>query len=148
VIDRLRRTTLHRWTGTDADLRREQRVMLLMRLVERFLYDLGLLIAGRSVDQEDYVAAAVRARLHDALRPLQDSGCVIRPEFGEYAQVRIEGDLLDTSMPVLAAVDFEDRSSRLAADGVPLPRRRRQVRLLLEFDPDITTVLHHHVELA
>lgn len=134
--------------GGTADLLRQERVALLLQLVERFVHDLGLLIAGRPTDLDAYVAAPVRDRIEDALRPLEGGRRCVHPEFGEYAQVRIDGDLLDTAAPVRSVVEFDDRSSRLDEDGATLARRRRRVRLLLVFDPGITTIVDHRVEVG
>ena len=46
----------------------------MLALVERFVYDLGLLIAGEPVDLTDYVDAASAARLHEAVRPALEPG--------------------------------------------------------------------------
>lgn len=147
-VRRLRSVLLDRRSVVDEDVRREERVARVLRLAERFVYDLGLLIAGRVPDMHDYVATTAAGRLHDALRPLDGAAAVICPEFSEYAQVRIEGDLLDTAAPVRSVVEFEDRSTRVDEDGGPVARTRRRVRLLLLFDPAITMVIDHRIDIA
>lgn len=127
---------------------RERRVALALGLIERFVYDLGLLIGGHRVDLDDYVAPATVSRLQDALHPLQSAGSVVRVEFGEYAQVRIEGDVLDRNSPVRSVVEFEDRSARIDEDGRPVVRARRRIRLSLVLDPQLARVLDHRVEYA
>jgi hypothetical protein len=136
------------WGGGDADSQREQRVALVLGLVDRFVYDLGLLLGDRPCDLGDYVAPSSAARLRDALLPLQGGGAPLRPEFGDFAQVRIEGNLLDPTAPVHSIVEFDDHSTRVGEDGGAVARRRRRVRLRLLFDPAITTVLDHRVDIA
>ncbi len=132
----------------DLDNRRAQRVAQVLELVERFMYDLGLLIAGEPVDLDSYVEARSVERLHDAVRPAQIAGARTRPDFGAYAQVRIEGDLLDASLPVSAVVEFDDRSTRLDEDGFAAGSRRRRVRVQLLLDDTVSRVIHHRFELV
>jgi len=134
--------------GGENDARRSSRVTEVLQLVERFVYDLGLLIAGRAVDLDAYVDAAVATRLHAALAPARTSGAVIHPDFGEYAQVVIEGNLLDLSQPVQAIVEFDDRSTWSDREGGVVRRSRRRVRLRLTLDPAVTTVLDHRIEMG
>jgi hypothetical protein len=132
----------------DLDTRRGQRVTRVLELVERFVYDLGLLISGEQVDLGAYVDATVAERLRAAVRPALEAGAVTRPDFGEYAQVRIEGDVLDLSLPVTTVVEFDDRSTRLhEGDAAPLQVRRR-VRLQLLLDASLCRVLDHRVEVV
>jgi hypothetical protein len=131
----------------DADARRGRRVGEVMRLVERFVYDLGLLIGGHVGDLDDYVEPGVRARLRSVLQPALIGG-VTRPDFGEYAQVRIEGDLLDVSESVRAVVEFDDRSTRADGHSGVMTRSRRRVRLELLLDPAVARVLDYRIEIA
>ncbi|MDQ6848169.1 MAG: hypothetical protein M3019_11420 [Candidatus Dormibacteraeota bacterium] len=117
-----------------------------LELVERFVYDLGRLIAGEQVDLDGYVDANSARRLSDAVRPALVAGTATRPDFGEYAEVRIEGDLLNQSVPVRTDVEFDDRS-KLLGGSAPLHARRR-VRLQLLLDPGISRVLDHRIERA
>jgi hypothetical protein len=73
---------------------------------------------------------------------------VTRPAFGEYAPVRIEGDLLDPATPVRAIVEFEDRSSRVDGQGRALAGPRRRVRVLLLPDAALTRVVDYRIEVA
>jgi hypothetical protein len=132
----------------DADARRTKRVGDVLRLVERFVYDLGMLIAGNTADLEPYVEATMAARLRTTLQRVQRSGRVMRPDFGDYAEVRISGDVLDIARPVEAVVEFDDRSTWSASPDEAAIRARRRVRLELVFDAAITTVLDHRVELV
>jgi hypothetical protein len=137
-----------RRAGGEEDARRSRRVAEVLQLVEQFVYDLGLLIAGRAVDLDGYVEAAVATRLRAALAPARTSRGVMHPDFGEYAQVRIEGNLLDLSRAVRAVVEFDDRSTWSDRDGGVVRRSRRRVRLCLTLDPAVTTVLDHLVEIV
>lgn len=145
---RLRRAARWRSAREDADALRERRVALALELIERFVYDLGLLIGGHRVELDDYVAPATVSRLHDALQPLQSAGSIVRVEFGEYAQVRIEGDLLDSGATVRAVVEFDDRSVRVDVQGRTVSRIRRRVRILVLFDAAVTRVVDHRLEIA
>jgi hypothetical protein len=118
-----------------------------MRLVERFVYDLGLLIGGHAGDLDPYVEPGVRERLRSALTATVTGGAT-RPDFGEYAQVRIEGDLLDLSESVRAVVEFDDRSTREDGHGGAVARSRRRVRLELVLDPAVARVLDYRIEIV
>jgi hypothetical protein len=131
----------------DADARRSRRVGDVMRLVERFVYDLGLCIGGHAGDLDAYVEPGVRARLRTALTPTVTGGST-RPDFGEYAQLRIEGDLLDPSEPVRAVVEFDDRSTRTDGHGGVVTRSRQRVRLELLLDPAVAGVLDYRIEIV
>lgn len=141
------RGLLGRQTRHDLDASRGQCVTKVLELVERFVYDLGLLIAGEEVELTEYVEPGPAGRLHDAVRPALAAGAMTSPDFGEYAQVRIQGDVLDRSIPLWTIVEFEDRSTRrdLAGAGAH-PRRRVRVHLLL--DADISRVLDHRIEVV
>jgi hypothetical protein len=127
---------------------RDRRTTLVMSLVDRFVFDLGLLAAGQEADIESYVAADMAARLRTAMRPGLASGLTTRPDFGEYAQVRIEGDILDTGATVRTVVEFDDQSIRVDTQGRTVTRLRRRVRILLLLDPAITRVIEHRLEIA
>jgi hypothetical protein len=129
------------------DARRSRRVAEVLHLVERFVYDLGLLIAGRAVDLDTYVEVSAATRLRIALEPARTAVAVVRPDFGDYAQVRIEGNLLDLSASVRAVVEFDDHSTRTDGRGGTVARSRRRVRLGLVIDPAITRVLDHRIEV-
>jgi hypothetical protein len=130
------------------DDERDLRTTMVMSLVDRFVFDLGLLAAGRDADIESYVVADVADRLRAAMRPGLATGVTTRPDFGEYAQVRIEGDILDSSATVRTVVEFDDRSVRVDAQGRTVSRIRRRVRILVLFDAAITRVVDHRLEIA
>lgn len=140
------RGLLGRQARHDLDAARGQRVTMVLALAERFVYDLGLLIAGESVDMSDYMDPSPAARMFDAVRPALAAGAQIAPDFGEYAQVRIEGDVLDRSAPVCTTVEFDDRSTRLDLSTGAHARRRVRVQLLL--DAEIRRVLDQRIELV
>lgn len=131
----------------DADDERGRRSALVMEIVDRFVFDLGLLVSGSTVDLDGYVAPGPASRLRDAAQPGLGGTLTTQPDFGEYAQVRIEGDLLDVTAPVRAVVEFEDRSTRVDHQGRAVARIRRRVRLLLLLDPGIARVIDHRVEI-
>jgi hypothetical protein len=141
------RRLLRPTTRADVDTRRAQRVTQVLALVERFVYDLGLLISGEPVDLAGYVDAGAAERLHAAIRPALRAGASTRPDFGEYAQVRIEGDLLDVSLPVRVVVEFDDRSTRLDEDGLAAVHSQRRVRLQLLLDEAVSRVVDHRIEV-
>lgn len=130
------------------DSERDRRTSLVMALVERFVFDIGMLAAGRESDIESYVAPEVAARVRTAMRPGLSAGLITRPDFGEYAQVRIQGDLLDGDATVCAEVEFDDRSVRVDEGGRTVVRLRRRIRVLLLIDPPITRVLDHRLEIV
>ncbi len=102
----------------------------LSALVDRLLYDLALIMSGRRAELEAYVDREIADRIRTTLQLFLDSGDVVRPDFGPYAEVRIEGDLLRGADPVSVWVDFENRSTREDPDGRlrALPRHRVRVR--------------------
>jgi hypothetical protein len=138
---------LGRGATREADARRSLRVTEVMRLVEHFVYDLGMLMAGHPDDLDGYVEPGVRRRLRGTLKPALAGGA-IRPDFGEYAQVRIEGDVLDLSESVRAVVEFDDRSSRSDGEGGAVTRSYRRVRLELVFDAAIARVIDYRIAIG
>ena len=123
-----------------ADDLREQRLEDIKKLAERFTYDLGLLIAGHPVELETYVAPQPAQRLIASLEPFLASGDAMRPNFGEYGELRVEGDLLNLEDPVRAHIEFDDQSVRETAGGelIPIPRRRMLLTLII--DPSCRSV--------
>ncbi len=142
-----RRILLSR-SQASADSRRAERVSKVLALVEQFVYDLGLIIAGQPVDITQYVEPALAARLHEAVKPALDRGVRTRPDFGEYAVVRIEGDVLDVDAQVHVVVEFDDRSARLDDHGLAAVHARRRVRLQLLLDGLVSRVVDHRLELV
>lgn len=114
---------------------REQRLESIRDAVEQFTYDLGLLIAGHDPSAEPS-DRELTAQLQRHLRPFLDAGDAMRPDFGAFGDLRIEGDLLQSSQPVLATLDFEDRCARETADGRVVPARGRRLRATLQIAVD------------
>jgi|HubBroStandDraft_6_1064221.scaffolds.fasta_scaffold00093_20 hypothetical protein len=122
--------------GIGAHATREQRLEGIRDAVEEFTCSLALLIAGH--DPPTAVADdRVTAQLQRGLRPFLDGGDVMRPDFGAFGDLRIEGELLQSTQPVLAVLEFDDRSTREIAQGqlIPARRRRLQIRMHLSIDP-------------
>ena len=120
---------------------REQRLDDIKALAERFTYDLGLLIAGHEVNFEEYVNPPVAQRFRDTMEPFLATGDAMRPNFGEYGDLRIEGNLVNASSPIMAYVEFEDNSIRETAEGELIPIPRRRMSLTLTIDPTCRGIL-------
>jgi hypothetical protein len=116
---------------------REQRLERIRDAVEEFTFTLGLLIAGHDapVDSPDHDLAV---RLQGELAPFLSRDEVMRPDFGTFGDLRVEGDLLRPMDPVLATVEFDDRCVRVTAAGrfVPAPLRRLRLTLHVALDPE------------
>jgi len=114
---------------------REERLDRIREAVEQFTFDLGLLIAGREVgaDSRD---RAVLLQLERELQPFLDAGDAMRPDFGAFGDLRIEGALLEGSEPVLATLEFDDRCARETAHGRVIPARGRRLRMTLHLATD------------
>ena len=110
---------------------REQQLETVRDAVEQFTYDLGLLIAGHDASSESS-DRELTSQLQRQLRPFLDVGDAMRPDFGAFGDLRIEGDLLQSSLPVLATLEFDDRCARETADGRVVPARGRRLRATLE----------------
>jgi hypothetical protein len=114
---------------------REQRLDRIRDAVEQFTYDLGLLIAGHDAPSESS-HRELTAKLQRQLGPFLDAGHAMRPDFGAFGDLRIEGDLLQSSQPVLATLEFDDRCARETADGLVVPARGRRLRATLQIAVD------------
>lgn len=141
----LSRLRLPRRGAADEELSR--RTDDVMQLVDRLVFDVGMMTAGRTAAVEEYVDAEVVTRLRTVMPPALGDGLTTRPDFGEYAEVRIEGDLLDETAPVRTVVEFEDRSVRVDARGQAVVRLRRRVRMRLLLDAGRRRVLDLRLEL-
>jgi hypothetical protein len=109
---------------------REERLEHISDAVEQFTFTLGLLISGHDVpaDASDH---ALAARLQRELQPFLALGDVMRPDFGAFGELRVEGDLLQSIEPVMATLEFDDRCVRQTAAGRLVPARRRRMRLTM-----------------
>lgn len=119
---------------------REQRLEQVRDAVDDFAYRLGLLIAGHDPPDES-TGDDVEIRLHHVLRPFFAHGDVMRPDFGPFGDLRVEGDLLQTSDPVLTTLEFDDRCVRQTAGGRLIPAQRRRVRLVMRVTLDPVRVV-------
>jgi hypothetical protein len=96
-----------------------------------------MMMAGQSPDFGSVVAPLLSERVSSALAPYRDSGELMRPDFGAYAELRVDGDLLDVDRHVKAVLEFEDRSMRETLDGrlLPVPRRRVRLTMTVRLEP-------------
>lgn len=119
---------------------REQRLDQVRDAVDDFVYRLGLLIAGHD-PSEAATGDEVETRLRDVVRPFLARGDLMRPDFGPFGDLRVEGELLQTSTPVLTTLEFDDRCVRQTARGRLIPARRRRVRMVMHVTLDPARVV-------
>jgi hypothetical protein len=86
-------------------------------------------IAGH--DPPTSVAPDLVKRLQYDLQPFLDRGDAMRPDFGAFGDLRVEGELLESSTPMLATLEFDDRCSRETANGRVIPARARRLRITM-----------------
>ena len=114
------------------DEERDERLASIRELVEGFTFELALLIAGQDADLESFADSRVALQVRSSLLPFVESGNVIRPDFGAYGELRLDGDLLDDSALIAAKLEFDDRSFRETSEGQLLPSPRRRVQLCMK----------------
>jgi hypothetical protein len=119
---------------------REKKVDQIKALAERFIYDLGLFIAGHDVNFGEYLSAPVVDRFNQSVAPFRASGDIMRPNFGDFGDMRIQGNLLDSHMPVLAHIEFDDQSVRETKEGDVIPQPKRHMLLNLVIEPDLAHI--------
>jgi hypothetical protein len=119
---------------------REQRLDQVRDAVDDFAYRLGLLIAGHQAPDES-AGGDMEKRLFEAVRPFFARGDVMRPDFGPFGDLRVEGDLLQTADPVLTTLEFDDRCVRQTAQGRLIPAQRRRMRLVMRVTLDPVRVI-------
>jgi hypothetical protein len=119
---------------------REQRLDEIRDAVEQFTYTLGLLIAGHDAP-EDSTDHGLAARLQRELRPFLDAGDAMRPDFGPFGDLRIEGELLESSRPVLTTLEFDDRCARETVQGRVIPARGRRLRVTMHVALDPVRII-------
>jgi len=129
-----------RRTGSDAPNQaatRDSRLRDITSAVESFTYELAVAVAGDEPAFDATVSRELAQRLRAALRPPLHSPERMRPDFGSFAEVRIEGELLDSTRPVRVDVEFEDQSVRELTGGrlIPVPPRRVHLTLRVDLDP-------------
>jgi hypothetical protein len=109
---------------------REQRLEAIRDAVEQFSFTLALLIAGHDAPGNS-ASDDVIAKLQIEIRPFLAGGEAMRPDFGAFGDLRVEGDLLDPSQPVLATLEFDDHCVRETTQGRLVPSRRRRMRMTM-----------------
>jgi hypothetical protein len=119
---------------------REQRLDAVRNAVEQFTYDLGLLIAGHDASVESPTPELAQ-QLQRVIRPFLDAGDSMRPDFGAFGDLRVEGALLEVSHPVLATLEFDDRCARETASGRVVATRGRRLRVTMHVALDPVRVI-------
>ncbi len=114
---------------------REQRLDGIRDAVDQFTYALGLMIAGHDAPHED-AFHDLTTRLQPVIRPFLDAGNAMRPDFGMFGELRIEGELLQAVQPVVATLDFDDRCARETSQGRVVPHRGRRLRITMHIEID------------
>jgi hypothetical protein len=109
---------------------RERRLEEIRDVVEQFSFALALLIAGHDAPGNT-AGDDVIAKLHMELQPFLSGGDAMRPDFGAFGDLRVEGELLDPSQPVIAMLEFDDHCVRETARGRLVPSRRRRMRITM-----------------
>jgi hypothetical protein len=122
--------------GMSEHAAREQRLEGIRDAVEQFTYNLGLLIAGHDAEEAS-TDRDLLAKLQREFRPFLAAGDAMRPDFGAFGDLRIEGELLRSSHPVVATLEFDDRCARETTQGrvVPASRRRLRITMHVAVDP-------------
>jgi hypothetical protein len=98
------------------------------------------MMAGHEVSSATGDAVLAR-RVRTALEPFLSRGDVMRPDFGPFGDLRVEGDLLQKATPLVAKLDFDDRCVRQTPEGRLLPARRRRLRLVMHVASDPERVI-------
>jgi hypothetical protein len=110
---------------------REERLGAIRDAVEQFTFTLALLIAGQDAPGDDG-GDDVIVKLQAGLRPFLSGGDAMRPDFGAFGDLRVEGELLEVFQPVLATLEFDDHCVRETAHGRLVPSRRRRMRITMQ----------------
>ena len=134
--------------GPSDDEIREYKLERVKGLAERFTYDLGLLIAGHDVNFEEYLDPAAAQRLRESIEPFLASGDAMRPNFGDYGELRIEGYLLSNLHDIHAYVEFDDQSVRETMSGELIPTPRKRMLLSLVIDPTASAIRDYKLQPA
>lgn len=131
---RLRRAAV---PSVDDHQLRERRLEAVKETVDEFLYALAMGVAGHRPQFDDIASAELGKRLRRAFAEQHLHGGAIHPDFGAYADLRVEADLLHPQAGARAVVGFEDLSLFRSADGrfVAGPRRRVTLELVMSLEP-------------
>ncbi|MHB8490269.1 MAG: hypothetical protein ACYDCS_13340 [Candidatus Dormibacteria bacterium] len=114
---------------------REQRLAGIRDAVEEFTYSLALLIAGHDAPG-DAPNHDLIVLLQRELRPFLDAGDAMRPDFGSFGDLRIEGALLQPAEHALVTLEFDDRCARETVHGRVIPARMRRLRVTMHVAVD------------
>ncbi|MHB8718868.1 MAG: hypothetical protein ACYDAC_08265 [Candidatus Dormibacteria bacterium] len=98
----------------------------------RFMADVGAILAGSPDGLDDHVERSCAESLRGDLASVP--GVALAPDFGEWAQLTIEGPL-SARRPLTAHVDFADATSATHASGRPLRVAHHDIRVSLVIDP-------------
>jgi hypothetical protein len=137
------RVTLRLGRGTERASEhalREHRLEGIRDAVDDFVYALGLLMAGQDPPGE-VADDSLLARLRDQLGPFLVRGDVMRPDFGAFGDLRVEGDLLQGADSILATLEFDDHCLRQTVAGRLTPARRRRLRLAMHVAIDPARII-------
>lgn len=125
---------------SSAHAARESRLEAIRDAVDEFSYAIAMLIAGHD-PPPGAANDELMARMRSAVRPFLERGDVMRPDFGAFGDLRVEGDLLAAAEPVLAILEFEDCCVRETPAGRLVPSRRRHLRLTMRLTIDPASVV-------
>lgn len=132
--------------GPQPDEIREQRIEEVRHLTEKVLYDIADLLAGNDPMFETYVAPQVAQWLRQSVAPFLATRDAMRPNYGDYAALHVEGNLVDFTQPIDAVVEFDDQSVRETADGTVIPQPKRRMRLSMTIDPSCRVIQRLSIE--
>jgi hypothetical protein len=126
---------------------RDERLASIRNLVDGFTLQLALLVAGREAELESFADTHVALQIRSRVAPFIESGAVVRPDFGAYGELRLDGDLLDDTALITAKLEFDDKSVQETNDGrlLPSPRRRVQLCMQLRLTPPKVVGLEIHL---
>ncbi|MBV8446305.1 MAG: hypothetical protein JOZ92_10355 [Candidatus Dormibacteraeota bacterium] len=111
-----------------SDEQRRDRILGTVRdAVSAFTVDVARLMAGHQPDLVN-TSHEVAGMLNRSTRALLASPVRVSPDFGQFAELRVEGDLLNDDS-VRCVVRLQDRSEMIDADGSRLARFHRTVVL-------------------
>jgi hypothetical protein len=129
------------------DRARDERLGSIRQLLDGFTFQLALLIAGHEADLESFADTHIALQLRSRVAPFVESRAVVRPDFGAYGELRLDGDLLDDAALIAARLEFDDKSVQETSDGrlVPSPRRRVQLCMQLALTPPKVVGLEIHL---
>ena len=96
--------------------------------LEEFTVNIARLSAGHDVDFGEAVEEHLAAALRLAMQPLLRSAVRAAPDFGQFAELRVDGDLTSGDS-ARCLVSFEDRSTLQSRDGARVRQFRRTIEM-------------------